>query len=93
MTFEISRQRLHEIEIAETEANCDIEAGFDWGQRAENYLSATGDYVDRQKLVSMLREELGGLLAPEAIESIATDLQSRTKLLVIEKLQAAAKSA
>lgn len=89
MTFKIDPEHLRELAKIEEESNCDIEAGFDWGRSAGDYLASTKSYLDRQKLLAILRESLNDVLEPEDIEAIATDLQNRTQDLVTEKLQSA----
>jgi hypothetical protein len=89
MAFEISQDELLEMARIEEEAGCDVEAGFDWGSNADTYLVSAESYLDRAKLLALLREGLSSLLDAEEIDAIATELQNHTKDLVIEKLQSA----
>jgi hypothetical protein len=89
MTFEISQEELLEMARIEEESGCDVEAGFDWGPNADAYLVNSHSYLDRAKLLALLREDLSALLDAEDIDAIATELQNHTKDLVIEKLQSA----
>ena len=89
MAFEISQDELLEMARIEEEAGCDVEAGFDWGPNADAYLVSAHSYIDRAKLLALLREGLSTMLDAEDIDAIATELQNHTKDLVIEKLQSA----
>jgi hypothetical protein len=89
MAFEISQDELLEMARIEEEAGCDVEAGFDWGRSAAAYLISAQSYIDREKLLALLRESLSALLDTEEIDAIATKLQNHTKDLVIERLQSA----
>lgn len=89
MAFQISQDELLEMACIEAEAGCDVEAGFDWGRNAAAYLVNAESYLDRAKLLALLQEGLSAWLDAEEIDAIATELQTRTKDLVIEKLQSA----
>ncbi len=87
MTFKIDREQLRELAAIEAESGCDITAGLDWGSHTATYLRCSGRYLDREKLLLLLQEELGNLLTPEDIEAIAIELHNRTQDLVTAKLQ------
>lgn len=86
MPFQLSTARLQTLIQVEESAECDVEAGFDWNHRTPDYLNRAQSYVNRDKLLEVLREALGNLLAREDIEAIATDLQSHTDYLISARL-------
>jgi len=57
----------------EEEAGCDVEAGFDWGHNADAYLVSAESYLDRAKLLALLREGLSSLLDAEEIDAMVKD--------------------
>jgi hypothetical protein len=71
----------------ETEANCDIQAGLNIEKKASIYLESAQSYINHERLLSMLREELGTLFQETELEDLAVDFQARARKKVIEKLQ------
>jgi hypothetical protein len=61
----------------EEEASCDIQAGLRLGKHFKEYVGLTQRYINHEKLISVLREELGEILSSEDIEQIAIDTQKR----------------
>ena len=88
MVFKISDKELREVARVEEEADCDVEAGFDWGPNTAAYLRHTQSYIDREKLLALLQEGLAPLLDADDIDAIAIESQNHTKALVTKKLQA-----
>ena len=62
MTAKFDEAWLERAIKLEDEANCDIEAGLDLGQYLGQYIAKTQSYVSREKLMSVLQEELGTIL-------------------------------
>jgi heme oxygenase len=71
----------------ETEANCDIQAGLNIENKADIYLESAQSYINHERLLSMLREELGTLFKEAELEDLAVDFQARAREKVIEKLK------
>lgn len=70
----------------EEQSNCDIEAGLDIGQHLGDYLAKSQNYLNRDKLMLLLREDLGGILSQEELEEMANEIQNVARNPVIEKL-------
>lgn len=71
----------------EDEAACDIEAGLNIGQHLGEYIANSQMYINREKLMSILREELGSILSQEDIEMIANTTQDCIHERVQEKIR------
>jgi hypothetical protein len=69
----------------EEEADCDIQAGLPLSKHLQEYIEQTQRYINHDKLISVLQEELGSILSPEDIEQIASDTQKRAKEVIKEK--------
>ena len=69
----------------EDEAACDIEAGLDLGQHLGEYIAKSQSYINHEKLMSILKEELGTILPQEDIEMIAAATQNCTRDRIKEK--------
>lgn len=72
----------------EDEAACDIEAGLNIGQHLGEYIANSQGYINREKLMSILKEELGSILSQEDLEMIANATQSCAHERVKEKIRA-----
>lgn len=59
----------------EDEVGCDIDAGLDLGQHLGEYIAKSQSYINHEKLMSILQEELGTLLSQEDLEMIADATQ------------------
>ncbi|UBF27476.1 hypothetical protein K9N68_05890 [Kovacikia minuta CCNUW1] len=89
MEFRLDEAELRELAQIEAETNCDISAGFDWGQSLGNYLSQATRTIDHGKLLEILRESLGNVLSQEELEDAANSIQAQLRNRVIEKFQSA----
>lgn len=89
MEFKLSEARLRELAQIEAEANCDIGAGFDWGQNLGTHLKQVNSYVEDEKLMAVLQERLGDVLSKEELQEIVYSFQVQLRDRVIEKLQSA----
>jgi len=69
----------------EEEVGCDIEAGLPLEKHFKEYIEQTKRYINHEKLLSVLQEELGTILSSEDIEKIAIDTQKRTNEVIKEK--------
>jgi hypothetical protein len=69
----------------EEETNCDLQAGLPLGKHLQEYIEQTQIYINHDKLMSVLQEELGEILSPEDIEQIAIDTQKRVNKVIKEK--------
>lgn len=74
------------VEIEE-KADCDIEAGSDLGRYLGEYLAKSRNYINREKLMSFLQEELGNLLSQRELEEIANATQNYAREHIQEKIQ------
>ncbi len=73
----------------EDEAGCDVDAGLDLGQHLGEYIAKSQGYINHEKLMSILREELGNLLTQEDLEMIVDDWQKDVHNRIREKLNSA----
>lgn len=87
MNFKFDEKWLKNAVQIEDEANCDIQAGLDFGQNADDYISDAKSYINYEKLMIILKESLGTIFQNDELESLASDLQDRTRERVIQKLQ------
>jgi hypothetical protein len=87
MSFEFDEKWLKNAIQIEDEANCDIQAGLDLGQNADTYISEAKSYINYEKLMVILEESLGTIFQSNELELLASELQDRTRDLVIQKLQ------
>jgi hypothetical protein len=71
----------------EDEAGCDIEAGLNFGQHSGEYLAKTQNYIDPEKLMAILREELGTLLSQAELQKIVDAMQKDVHNRIREKVQ------
>lgn len=78
---------LREAISIEDEAGCDIHAGLELGQNLSKYLSTTTSYINRQKLISLLKEGLDQILSQQDIEEMADKLQKEAQEKVREKFK------
>jgi hypothetical protein len=69
----------------EAASGCDIQAGLPLGKHFKEYVEQTQRYINHEKLLLVLQEELGAILSPEDIEKIANDTQKRTNEVINEK--------
>ncbi|MGF1539313.1 MAG: hypothetical protein ACFCU5_02505 [Pleurocapsa sp.] len=69
----------------EEEAGCDVQAGLPLGKHFKEYIEYTQRYINHEKLMSVLQEELGEILSSEDIEQIAIDTQKRANEVIKEK--------
>jgi hypothetical protein len=69
----------------EEEAGCDVQAGLPLGKHLKDYIEQTQRYINHEKLISVLQEELGAILSSEDIEKIALDTQKRANEVIKEK--------
>lgn len=86
--FKIDETWLKEAIAIEDEAGCDIHAGLELGRNLSKYLTTAKSYIDRQKLISLLKEGLDPILSQKDIEEMADKLQREAQEKVREKLQA-----
>lgn len=70
----------------EEEANCDIQAGLDLGQYLGEHLANSQGYISHERLMVVLKEELGSFLSPDDLEVIANATQDCARDLIKEKL-------
>lgn len=89
MEFRLDEAELRELAQIEAETNCDIGAGFDWGQNLGNYLSQATRTLNHEKLLEVLRESLGSVLSQDELEDAANSIQQQLRNRVIEKFQSA----
>jgi hypothetical protein len=87
VNFEFDEKWLKNAIQIEDEANCDIQAGLDLAQKADTYISEAKSYINYEKLMVILEESLGTIFQADELELLASDLQSRTRERVIQKLQ------
>lgn len=66
---------LREAVAIEDEADCDIHAGLELGQNLGEYVTNAKSYINRQKLISVLKDGFDEILSPTDIEQIADELQ------------------
>ena len=79
---------LKEAVALEDEAGCDIHAGLELGQNLGKYVTTAKSYLDRQKLISILKEGYDEILSQQDIEEMADKLQKVAQETVREKFQA-----
>ena len=70
---------LREAVAMEDEADCDIHAGLELGQNLGEYVKNAKSYINRQKLISVLKEGFDEILSPTDIEKIADELQKEAQ--------------
>ncbi len=70
---------LREAVTMEDEADCDIHAGLELGQNLGEYVKNAKSYINRQKLISVLKDGFGEVLSPTDIEEIADELQKEAQ--------------
>ncbi|MEH2156523.1 hypothetical protein [Nostoc sp.] len=87
MSGKVSRQWLQWANKIEDEVNCDVEAGLDLGKNLGDYLLKSQNYIDRRKLICLLKEELGNLLSEEEIDIIANATQNCVRDRIQVKIQ------
>jgi hypothetical protein len=87
MNFEFDEKWLENAVQIEDEANCEIQAGLEFGQDAHTYILEAKSYIDYEKLMVILKEGLGAIFQNDELESLASDLQSCTRERVLQKLQ------
>ncbi|MDZ7962086.1 MAG: hypothetical protein RMY34_30160 [Aulosira sp. DedQUE10] len=87
MSGKVSKQWLEWASQVEDEVNCDVEAGLDLGKRLGDYLGKSQIYIDRNKLLCLLQEELGNFLSEGEIEIIANATQNCVRDRIQVKLQ------
>lgn len=75
MTFKIDRRRIQELVQIEEEINCDIGTG----------LTNPINYINRDKLIALLQDELNGHLPAEEIEAIASDVQNQVRRRIVQR--------
>lgn len=86
-SLDMSESQWAEMLAIEEETDCDVSAGFDYGQNTSAYLSLGKKYIDSEKLLALLHERLETFLTTEDIEHIAEDLINHTKNLVEARLR------
>ena len=64
----MTKKWLREAIVIEDKANCDIYAGLELGQNLSEYIKTAKSYTDRQKLISVLKEESDEILCQKNIE-------------------------
>lgn len=74
---------------AEEEAGCDIGSGPDLGGNLGYYFATAVNYINREKLMLVLREGMTDLLSQENLEAIANDVQLRIRERIMQKFQSA----
>jgi hypothetical protein len=86
MTFKISQQRLLEMLAIEEECNCDISAGVDYGIHLGDYIASVVNVspplLNGEKLMSLLKEELGNRLTQMELEELAAAVQAGVRARV-----------
>ena len=87
MNFKFDEEWLKNAVQIEDEADCDIQAGLDFGRNSDNNISKAKSYIDYEKLMIILKESLGTIFQNDELELLASDLQDRTRERVIQKLQ------
>ena len=70
---------LREAVAIEDEADCDIHAGLELGQNLDEYVTNAKSYINRQKLISVLKDGFEEILSPTDIEEIADELQKEAQ--------------
>lgn len=76
------------VEI-EDEAGCDVQAGLNLGQHSGEYLAKSQGYINNEKLMSILQEELGNFLSKEELEMMVDDWQKDAHNRIREKFNSA----
>ncbi len=71
----------------EEEANCDVQAGPDLGQHLGEHLANSQGYINHERLMVVLKEELGSFLSQNDLEVIANATQDCVRDRIKEKLQ------
>lgn len=89
-SLDMSESQWAKMLAIEEETDCDVSAGFDYGQNTSAYLALGKKYIDSEKLLTLLHERLEPFLTTEDIEHIAEDLIKRTQNLVEARLQQSA---
>jgi len=79
---------LREAVAMEDEAGCDIHAGLELGQNLGEYIKNAKSYINRQKLISVLKEGLDEVLSPQDIEEMADELQKEVLAKARERILA-----
>ena len=79
---------LREAVIIEDEAGCNIHAGLELGQNLDEYVKNAKSYINRQKLISVLKEGLNEILSPQDIEEMADELQKEVQEKARKRIQA-----
>lgn len=79
---------LREAVEIEDETGCDIHAGLELGHNLGEYVTTVRSYIDRQKLISVLKEGLDDILSQRDIEEMADKLQQVAQETVKEKIKA-----
>ena len=79
---------LREAVVIEDEAGCDIHAGLELGQNLSEYVRKAKSYINRQKLISVLKEGLDEVLSPQDIEEMADELQKEVQEKARKRIQA-----
>jgi hypothetical protein len=86
MTFKISQQRLLEMLAIEEECNCDISAGVDYGIHIGDYIASVVNLspplLNGEKLMGLLKEELGNRLTQTELEALAAEVQAEVRARV-----------
>lgn len=75
------------VEI-EDEVGCDIHAGLELGRNLNNYVETAKSHLDRQKLISILKEGYDEILSQKDIEDMADKLQKVAIETIREKFLA-----
>lgn len=87
MSINFSDEWLQWAVELEDEAGCDIEAGLNVGQHLGEYLAKRQSYINQEKFMTILQEELGNLLSQAEIEKIVDAMQQDVHNRIREKLQ------
>ena len=77
----------------EKEEGCDIQAGLPLDKHFKEYIELTQRYINHEKLMSVLQDELGAILSPEDIEKIAINTQKRAKDVIREREKSSSQAA
>jgi len=80
---------LREAVAAEDEADCDIHAGLELGQNLGEYVTNAKSYIDRQKLISVLKEGFEVVLVRGKLVKKRWQTLEKRSLFIIKFLQKA----
>lgn len=85
MTFKLDRRRIEELVQLEEELNCDIGAGTKLNASPGQQSTSFCNYIDNDRLTTLLQDELHGILSEKEIEALTYDLQDQIRRRITER--------